>query len=50
MCGNRRQAAVQSLQLLGLCEGAPLQQMQEYLGGLALPLVMEAQDAVQALS
>ena len=39
---------MQSLQLLGLCEGAPLTQMQDYLGHAALPVVMEAQDAVQA--
>ena len=43
-----QKAAVQSLQLLGLCEGAPLEQMTNYLGQQALATVMEAQDATQA--
>jgi len=43
-----QKAAVQSLQLLGLCEGAPLEQMRGYLGQQTLDFVMESQDATQA--
>ena len=43
-----QKAAVQSLQLLGLCDGAPLEQMRTYLGPATLEVLMEAQDATQA--
>ena len=43
-----QKAAVQSLQLLGLCEGAPLDTMGTFLGDVALAHIMEAQDATQA--
>lgn len=43
-----QKAAVQSLQLLGLCDGAPLEEMRKLLGERALDLVLEAHDATQA--
>lgn len=43
-----QKAALQALQLLGLCGGAPLAQMERLLGASALDLVMSAQDATSA--
>ena len=43
-----QKAAVQSLQLLGLCDGEPLSHMRSLLGDHALGIVMDSQDAVQA--
>ena len=43
-----QKAALQALQLLGLCGGAPLAQMERLLGASALDLVASAQDATSA--
>ncbi len=43
-----QKAAVQALQLLGLCGGAALDEMSKLLGPQALSVVMDAHDAVQA--
>ena len=42
-----QKAAVQSLQLLALCDGQPLEQLRLYLGPAALKHIVESQDAVQ---
>ena len=43
-----QKAAVQSLQLLGLCDGVPLATMRTFLGAQALNTVIDAHDATQA--
>ena len=43
-----QKAAVQSLQLLGICEGDPLEQMRQYMGDQLLNQILDAQDATQA--
>ena len=43
-----QKAAVQSLQLLGLCDGMPLEHMTSLLGEKALSIIVDSGDAVQA--